>query len=59
MQNNTSPSLFKDLPDTQTSEKQEAEIEKPAEAPKSVDEKRKKIHKQLQRQLLKKLQRVA
>ena len=41
VQNNTSPSLFKDLPDTQTSEKQEAEIEKPAEAPKKRGRKKK------------------
>ena len=41
VQNNTSPSLFKDLPDTQTSEKQEAEIKKPVEAPKKRGRKKK------------------
>ena len=41
VQNNTLPSLFKDLPDTQTSEKQEAEIEKPVEAPKKRGRKKK------------------
>ena len=41
VQNNTLPSLFKDLPDTQTSEKQEAEIKKPVEAPKKRGRKKK------------------
>ena len=41
VQNTALPSLFKDLPDTQTAEKQETETEKPAETPKKRGRKKK------------------